>query len=104
MSATIDAKLLQKYFNNCPLVHIIGRNFHVEILYTAPGEASPSFVVLAATVVVNILRMMGQATSWYFFLGQMRLNKYPGWFASIPRTLTSPLCTRCSRPAIRGGL
>lgn len=46
--------MFQDYFNNCPLVHITGRNFNVEILYTAPEQASTSFVALAANVVVNV--------------------------------------------------
>lgn len=50
----MDAKLFQEYFNNCPLVHITGRNFDVEVLYTPNEEAGPGFVVLAASVVVNI--------------------------------------------------
>lgn len=54
MSATMDAQLFQGYFNSCPLVHIVGRNFGVEILHTPPAEAGPSFVVSAARVVVHI--------------------------------------------------
>ncbi|KZL66600.1 pre-mRNA splicing factor ATP-dependent RNA helicase PRP43 [Colletotrichum tofieldiae] len=54
MSATMDTKLFQDYFNNCPLVHISGRNFEVQVLYTAPANAGPSFVTLAAGVVVHI--------------------------------------------------
>ncbi|GKT66321.1 pre-mRNA splicing factor ATP-dependent RNA helicase PRP43 [Colletotrichum tofieldiae] len=54
MSATMDTKLFQDYFNNCPLVHISGRNFEVQVLYTAPANAGPSFVTLAAGVVIHI--------------------------------------------------
>ncbi|KDN62326.1 putative pre-mRNA-splicing factor ATP-dependent RNA helicase prp43 [Colletotrichum sublineola] len=54
MSATMDAKLFQDYFNNCPLVHISGRNFEVKLLYTGPLNAGPSFITLAAGVVAHI--------------------------------------------------
>lgn len=52
MSAPMDGKLFQGYFNNCPLVHIPGGNHHVEIRYLA--KALPSFVVVAASIVINI--------------------------------------------------
>lgn len=55
MSATTtDAKRFQEYFNNCPLVHITGRNFDVKTLYTAPGQTGPDYVTLAAATAVNI--------------------------------------------------
>lgn len=54
MSATWDAKLFQDYFNNCPLVHITGRNFQVTTLYIAPKQAGPSFIVDAARVALHI--------------------------------------------------
>ncbi|KAF4513562.1 hypothetical protein G6O67_000817 [Ophiocordyceps sinensis] len=52
MLATMDANKFQEYFDNCPLVHIAGRNFHVDNIYTA--EAGPNFIVLAARVVIDI--------------------------------------------------
>lgn len=52
MLATMDANKFQEYFDNCPLVHIAGRNFHVDNIYTA--EAGPNLIVLAARVVIDI--------------------------------------------------
>jgi pre-mRNA-splicing factor ATP-dependent RNA helicase DHX15/PRP43 len=52
MSATLDARLFQDYFDGCPLVHIDGRNFDVEICY-ASGLGT-SFVTAAASMVVKI--------------------------------------------------
>lgn len=52
MSATLDARLFQDYFDGCPLVHIEGRNFDVEICY-ASGLGT-SFVTAAASMVVKI--------------------------------------------------
>ncbi|KAK1966667.1 P-loop containing nucleoside triphosphate hydrolase protein [Colletotrichum sublineola] len=47
-------KDFKDYFNNCPLVHISGRNFEVKLLYTGPLNAGPSFITLAAGVVAHI--------------------------------------------------
>jgi HrpA-like RNA helicase len=33
MSATINSGLLSKYFNNCPVINISGRNFPVQVFY-----------------------------------------------------------------------
>ncbi|KAM0514559.1 hypothetical protein ACHAPE_006855 [Trichoderma viride] len=52
MSATLDARLFQDYFDGCPLVHIEGRNFDVEICY-ASGLGT-SFITAAASMVVKI--------------------------------------------------
>lgn len=52
MSATLDAALFQKYFDNCPLVHIAGRSFNVKTIYLQ--EPGPDFAVLAAAHVVDI--------------------------------------------------
>lgn len=54
MSATIETALFQGYFNQCPLVQIPGRNFDVDIRYLKEADAGPSFVVLAANVVMHI--------------------------------------------------
>lgn len=52
MSATLDAALFQKYFNNCPLVHIAGRSFDVKTIYLR--EPSPDFAFHAAANVIDI--------------------------------------------------
>lgn len=52
MSATMDAKLFQDYFDNCPLVHIEGRNFEVKTYYTATSGSS--MVHLAAGYALEI--------------------------------------------------
>lgn len=52
MSATLDAKLFQDYFSNCPIVHIEGRNFDVEIRYASGMGAS--FITAAASMVMKI--------------------------------------------------
>lgn len=52
MSATLDAKLFQDYFGGCPLVHIQGRNFNVEIFYGS--NIGTSFVTAATSMVVKI--------------------------------------------------
>lgn len=52
MSATMDATLFQKYFDNCPLVHITGRNFNVKTIYMK--EVGPDFALLAAAHVIDI--------------------------------------------------
>ncbi|CAH0034428.1 unnamed protein product, partial [Clonostachys rhizophaga] len=52
MSATMDAALFQRYFNNCPLVRISGRNFGVETFHMkAPGT---NYVAAAAALVMKI--------------------------------------------------
>lgn len=48
----MDAKLFQDYFNNCPLIHIEGRNFDVEIFYAS--NIGTSLIPAAAGMVVKI--------------------------------------------------
>jgi pre-mRNA-splicing factor ATP-dependent RNA helicase DHX15/PRP43 len=38
MSATLDAKKIQSYFNNAPLMNVTGRTYPVEIYYTPEPE------------------------------------------------------------------
>ncbi|KAH8122227.1 P-loop containing nucleoside triphosphate hydrolase protein [Trichoderma asperelloides] len=52
MSATMETQLFQDYFSNCPLVHIEGSNFGVEVLYTRDIVAN--FVTAAASIVLKI--------------------------------------------------
>lgn len=54
MSATLDAKVFQGYFNNPPLIHITGRNFQVDIRYLSSRGSSASFTTAAVIVVCNI--------------------------------------------------
>jgi pre-mRNA-splicing factor ATP-dependent RNA helicase DHX15/PRP43 len=54
MSATMDATLFQKYFNDCPLVHITGRNFNVKAIYYQSSHVSSDFIIHAAALVVHI--------------------------------------------------
>ncbi|KAK7418465.1 hypothetical protein QQX98_003957 [Neonectria punicea] len=75
MSATMDAKLFQDYFDSCPLVHITGRNFDVEVLHTAPGETGSSFVVRAASVVVNVHEKDKPGNILVFLPGEDEIEK-----------------------------
>lgn len=54
MSATVDAALFQGYFDNCPLVHLDGRNFNVEVCYIEHTKLSSSFTTMAAELALNI--------------------------------------------------
>ena len=33
MSATVDAEKISKYFGNCPMLHVPGRTFPVDVRY-----------------------------------------------------------------------
>ncbi|VDO94179.1 unnamed protein product [Soboliphyme baturini] len=52
MSATLDAKKFQLYFDNCPLMSIPGRTFPVEIFYTPEPERD--YLEAAIRTVVQI--------------------------------------------------
>lgn len=52
MSETMETQLFQDYFSNCPLVHVEGSNFGVEVLYTRDIVAN--FVTAAASIVLKI--------------------------------------------------
>ncbi|GKT97746.1 LOW QUALITY PROTEIN: pre-mRNA splicing factor ATP-dependent RNA helicase PRP43 [Colletotrichum tofieldiae] len=75
MSATMDTKLFQDYFNNCPLVHISGRNFEVQVLYTAPANAGQASSLLPRVLWYTFMRKKSQVIFWYFFLEKMRSNR-----------------------------
>ncbi|KEY72356.1 hypothetical protein S7711_01038 [Stachybotrys chartarum IBT 7711] len=70
MSATMDVKLFQDYFNDCPLVHITGRNFQVDITYLSPSGASSDLTVLTARVVLHIHKNKGQGHILVFLPGK----------------------------------
>lgn len=71
----MDAKLFQEYFDNCPLVHITGRNFDVKTLYTAPGETGPDCVTLAAATAVHIHKNQEPGDILMFLPGQNEIEK-----------------------------
>ena len=56
MSATLDAKKFQQYFNNAPLLKVPGRTFPVEIFYTAKPERN--YERYASGGLLNMLEKM----------------------------------------------
>ncbi|KYQ94232.1 DEAD/DEAH box helicase [Tieghemostelium lacteum] len=52
MSATLDAELFSKYFNNAPVLYIEGRQFPVQIFYTE--EVQKDYVDAALVTVLQI--------------------------------------------------
>ncbi|KAI9167615.1 Pre-mRNA-splicing factor ATP-dependent RNA helicase PRP43 [Paramyrothecium foliicola] len=70
MSATVDAGLFQKYFDNCPVFAIQGRNFEVEIRYLRHGSQSADFTFTVANVVLHIHRQHKPGGILVFLPGQ----------------------------------
>ncbi|EHK17761.1 uncharacterized protein TRIVIDRAFT_226707 [Trichoderma virens Gv29-8] len=75
MSATMDTKLFQEYFDNCPLVHFPGLKFEVKTFYTAPEETGPDFVTLAAATVVHIHKNQEPGDILVFLPGENEIEK-----------------------------
>ncbi|PNP53779.1 hypothetical protein THARTR1_05903 [Trichoderma harzianum] len=73
MSATLDTTLFQKYFDNCPLVHIAGRNFNVKTLYLR--EPGPDFALLAAAQVMDIHRSEPPGHILVFLPGEKEVER-----------------------------
>lgn len=57
MSATADAHQLSKYFYDCGISHVVGRNFPVDVRYVPCATAGTSAV---ASYVSDVVRMVGE--------------------------------------------
>lgn len=74
MSATIDAKLFQDYFNDCPLVHITGRNYHVKIAPMAPlGAGGKHYLQMAISI--DAERLVVRSFSHSIFPSHLQLSE-----------------------------
>jgi len=56
MSATLDAKKFQKYFEDAPLLDIPGRLHPVEVLYTLEAENDYMEAAIRTTIQVRKLK------------------------------------------------
>lgn len=74
MSATMDATRFQEYFDNCPLVHISGRNFHVENYYVAHDDTPVNFVVAAVRFVMHVHEKNKPGNILVFLPGQAEIE------------------------------
>ncbi|KAM0259567.1 hypothetical protein ACHAQJ_003293 [Trichoderma viride] len=75
MSAIMDATLFQKYFNNCPLVHITGRNFNVKTIYYQSSHVSSDFITHAAALVVDIHQNQESGHILVFLPGENEIQR-----------------------------
>ncbi|KAK3181896.1 hypothetical protein K4F52_006800 [Lecanicillium sp. MT-2017a] len=78
ISATMDAKIFQDYFNNSPLVHITGRNFKVDIRYVKEEDAHANFNVLAAQTALFIHRNKDAGNILIFLPGKRDIGTVCG--------------------------
>ncbi|KAM3561588.1 hypothetical protein MY1884_002323 [Beauveria asiatica] len=69
MSATINAEKFTQYFNNCPVFHVPGRTYEVDIRHIEPNGESNDYVMLAANVVDYIHKREGPGDILVFATG-----------------------------------
>lgn len=73
MSATLDAKKFQDYFNNAPLLKVPGRTFPVEIFYTAKPERN--YVEAAVRTTLEIHKCEGPGDILVFLTGEAEIEQ-----------------------------
>ena len=71
MSAPMDARSFQKYFNQAPLFKVPGRLYPVEIFYTAAPE--PDYIQAAVRTVVQIHLYEGPGDVLLFLTGEQEI-------------------------------
>jgi len=72
MSATLDEKKFQTYFNNAPLMSVSGRMFPVEVFYSL--KPTKDYVMEAVDCVVNIHRYEGEGDVLVFLTGEEEIE------------------------------
>lgn len=65
----------QKYFKNCPLITIPGRNFSVDIAYLRHQIATPVYEVLATRTAINISSKDGPGDILVFAPGEEEVRR-----------------------------
>ncbi|KAJ4163812.1 hypothetical protein LMH87_005517 [Akanthomyces muscarius] len=75
MSATLNAGTFQKFYQNCPAVHIPGRSFNVDVKYLRSGSETPSVIISAAQTVVYIHEKLPPGHILVFAPGQSEILK-----------------------------
>ena len=73
MSATLDAKKFQEYFNDAPLLKVPGRTFPVDIFYTAKPEQN--YVAAAVRTTLNIHKCEGPGDILVFLTGEQEIEQ-----------------------------
>lgn len=81
MSATADARHLSDYFYECKIMHVVGRNYPVEIRYTpfsqvegSPSGTVPLYVTEAVRVAKEVDRMNKEGTILTFLTSQVEVE------------------------------
>lgn len=81
-SATLNTDKFGPYFNNCPIIHVPGRVFPVDIYHsktkqvmTASGPSNTSYVQAAVDVVLKIHRKEEEGHILVFMTGQEEIER-----------------------------
>ncbi|PKI72668.1 hypothetical protein CRG98_006919 [Punica granatum] len=81
MSATADAKQLSDYFYECKIMHVVGRNYPVEIRYapilqegSSPSSTVPLYVSEAVRMAKEVHRMHREGTILAFLTSQAEVE------------------------------
>ena len=72
MSATLEAKKFQSYFNNCPLIEVSGRKFPVEIKYCT--EPQLDYLDSAVKTCLQIHKTQGKGDILVFLTGEEEIE------------------------------
>ena len=121
MSATLDAKKFQSYFNNAPLMKVPGRTFPVELFYTAKPERN--YVEAAVRTTLQIHQCEGPGDILVFLTGEAEIEQacdeirnsanemgrdmpelvvYP-LYSSLPQAAQKKIFTPAPSPRVVGG-
>ena len=73
MSATLDAKKIQEYFHNAPLMKVPGRTHPVEVFYTA--EPEKNYVEAAVRTTLHIHECEGPGDILVFLTGEQEIEQ-----------------------------
>jgi ATP-dependent RNA helicase DHX8/PRP22 len=81
-SATLNAEKFGKYFDDCPIIHVPGRVFPVDIYHsktkqvmTASGPSNSSYVQAAVDVILKIHRKDEEGHILVFLTGQEEIER-----------------------------
>ena len=94
-SATLDVSKFSAYFNNCPVVHVPGRMFPVDLYHsktrqvmTTSGPASSSYVDAAVQTVLRIHTSEDEGHVLVFLTGQEEIERACEAIRKAVRALT----------------
>jgi ATP-dependent RNA helicase DHX8/PRP22 len=89
-SATLDAEKFSAYFDNCPILHIPGRQYHVEIVFSEENHEK-DYAAAAVDTALDLHLHQPPGDILVFLTGQAEIDKVTSSF-SLPPTNPALRC------------